>query len=473
MNFDIAIIGSGLGGLECGAILSRLGLKVVILEQARQIGGSIQSYKRGNHLFDTGLHYVGGLAEGQALHGSFSFLGLLELPWKRMDDCFDLIQIGDQQYRLMQGWDNFIDELSQQFPHQREALERYADRMHHITPDDMEVNAWDYLHETFSDETLIQVLSAGAMKIELRKESLPLFNYAHAQCSYIDSSWRLQGSGNLIIKRLTQTILKAGGQIMTSAQVVKLQHDDTLVQHVILADGRQIESTYVVADIHPQLLASMLDESIRRTKHFVKRSQQAENTFGMFTASLVLKAGRLPYLNHNIYIYDTPDVWDFYRNGDKVSGVMISCRVPDDDSPYTTQVDLLTPMMWDECLPWVDSTTRHRTESYKKMCADKSQACIQLAEKAIPGLGQLVETIYTSTPLTYRDYLMSPEGAAFGTRKDSHNAMLTFGTVKSPLLNLFLTGQSVCLPGIEGVTMTAYDTCRQILGNESINSILQ
>ena len=74
MKYDVIIIGSGLGGLECGVMLSRSGLSVLVLERQTQPGGCMQSYKRGGLSFDTGLHYSGGLDEGQPLHDTFKRL---------------------------------------------------------------------------------------------------------------------------------------------------------------------------------------------------------------------------------------------------------------------------------------------------------------------------------------------------------------------------------------------------------------
>ena len=42
----VVIIGSGLGGLSCGLILSRNGYSVTILEQAAQPGGCLQCFTR-------------------------------------------------------------------------------------------------------------------------------------------------------------------------------------------------------------------------------------------------------------------------------------------------------------------------------------------------------------------------------------------------------------------------------------------
>ena len=84
------VIGSGLGGLECGVILARHGFEVTVLEQERQIGGSLQTFVRKGsdgrtHSFDTGFHYVGGLEPGQPLYSLFKYFGLMELPWKCLD----------------------------------------------------------------------------------------------------------------------------------------------------------------------------------------------------------------------------------------------------------------------------------------------------------------------------------------------------------------------------------------------------
>ena len=90
MKYDVIIIGSGLGGLECGYILARQGKRVLILEQGSQPGGCLQSYKRKGLSFDTGFHYVGGLGEGESLHSVFKYLNLISLPWHQLDMyCYD------------------------------------------------------------------------------------------------------------------------------------------------------------------------------------------------------------------------------------------------------------------------------------------------------------------------------------------------------------------------------------------------
>ena len=469
---DVLIIGSGLGGLECGALLAKRGFKVLVLEGSNQPGGCMQSFRRGGLHYDTGLHYVGGLAQGGAMHEAFAELGLLDLPWQRMDEDFDHVIIGGRHFAFHQGYEAFVEGLAKDFPHQREALQSYVQRLQNITAEDMDVCAYDYLQETFSDELLLNVVSAAAMKTELRKESLPLFNFAHTCSSFIESSWRLKGDGNLLVRKLIGTIEEAGGEVRTNSKVVRLTEKDGRISSAVCADGQTYEAEYFISDIHPAVLCDLLEGCPSVRKAFRRRMTFGENTCGMFTAQLSIKPESLRYFAHNVFVYDKPNVWTMTEENDPVKGVMISARVPEDGSDNLRQIDLLTPMPWQECQAWAETKVGRRGEDYKAFCQQKTKECIRLAEQYIPGLSEMVEQCYTSTPLTYRDYLGSPEGGAFGMRKDCRCSMLSFHSVSTPLPNLLLTGQSIILPGIEGVTMTAFETCRKIKqDNETNNDI--
>lgn len=58
-DIDTVIIGSGMGGLSCAAILSRLGRKVLVLEQHEDVaGGGTHQFDLSGYRFDSGLHYT-------------------------------------------------------------------------------------------------------------------------------------------------------------------------------------------------------------------------------------------------------------------------------------------------------------------------------------------------------------------------------------------------------------------------------
>ena len=121
-KYDIIIIGSGLGGLECGAILSKEGYHVCVLEKNELFGGCFQTYQRGGHRMDTGIHYIGSLDEGQIMNQYFRYFGIMDkLSIKRMDEeVFDRIYYKDAIYDYAMGHERFMETLCHSFPHERE-----------------------------------------------------------------------------------------------------------------------------------------------------------------------------------------------------------------------------------------------------------------------------------------------------------------------------------------------------------------
>lgn len=431
MKYDVVIIGSGFGGLACAHLLAQAGLGVLVLEAHWQPGGCLQSYQRKGHGFDTGMHYIGGLDEGQQLHDIFNKLGLLKLPWHRLDsDGFDMITIGGRTFRLAEGFEHFVDVLAEDFPHQRKALQHYVDMLQ--GPDaDPSVNAWQWLQEIFSDPLLIDVLSGSCLKTELRRDTLPLFAFAHSQKSFIQSSWRLRGDSSSIVSSLIGDIRRMGGDVVCRAQVQQLLVKDGRIVAARCSNGETYEADTFISDIHPAQTMAMVDSERIQNGIYRRRLEMLENSYGMYTYSLVLKPGVLRYFNHNKFVYRGGSPWY-----DGAQRVMLSCRVPEDGSDYATLLDLLTPGEADP---------------------------MALAETVVPGLRDMVSEQYVSTPHTWQRFTHTPGGSAYGIRKDSRQPMMTILSPKTPISNLLLTGQNVVLHGLEGVAMTAIQTSNLVL----------
>ncbi len=135
MKYDVVIIGSGLGGLQCGYILSQEGYNVCVLEKNRQLGGCLQTFRRNNTIFDTGMHYIGSMDDGQILNNLFRYFRLTgKLRLKRMDeDGYDIVKYKDREYKFAMGYDRFIETMLQYFPKEREALMKYVAKLKEIS----------------------------------------------------------------------------------------------------------------------------------------------------------------------------------------------------------------------------------------------------------------------------------------------------------------------------------------------------
>ncbi|MDR3269420.1 MAG: NAD(P)/FAD-dependent oxidoreductase [Tannerella sp.] len=484
--YDAIIIGSGLGGLQCGFILAKNGMKVCVLERDAHTGGCLQTFRRGNTLFDTGFHYVGALGEGQPLHRLFRYFGLLDLPWHPLDaEAFDEVAIGDKSYFFANGYERFADTLAREFPGQHKNITAYAAFLkdvgaHLLDPltarSGKELystslfarSACDFLNETTGDPLLRKALAGASLKMELNADSLPLYVFAQINSSFIQSAWRLRGGGSQIAARLTEQIRAMGGEVRTRAGVTRLTAGGDKRTSVIVNGQEQLSATWIVSDIHPASTLALVDETLPLRNIYRQRISSLANTFGMFTVHLRLKPNCVPYRNRNLYMHNpAADEWR-YRPADGLPCALVSYYVPEAGSACAGALDILTPMSWSEVEPWKASVTGQRAAAYADLKAARAEACIRFVSDRIPELRNGIESVYTSTPLSYHSYLNAAEGTAYGIRKDYRQPMFTVLTPRTPVPNLLLTGQNLNLHGILGVSVTSFFTCSEILGRETL-----
>lgn len=476
----IVIIGAGLGGLECGYLLSKQGFEVCVLEQGAQIGGCLQSFVRKGHHFDTGFHYVGGMGEGEVLYRLFEEFNLLNLPWKELDkEGFDEVFIDGERFVYRNGYEEFAEELAKQFPAQREELHHYADMLKHAqeglqdfskmadnptSRELMATSAYHFLQQNISDEKLRNVLSATSLKMDLQAESLPFYLFAQINGTFIQSAWRLVGGGQVIADTLAAGIRQQGGEVRTKARVTGIQVENERVCGITVNGEEEIACDLVVSDIHPNTLFPLLPEGALR-KRYIQRIHQLHNSFGVFTVHLLLKENSVKYRNRNLFVHHQPELW---RTADqpidgRTRSIGVHFSVPTDGSEYTRNIDLFMPMYWQEVSEWADSQPMHRPGDYEAFKQSRAEDAIQQVIPYLPEIKGNIEQIFTSTPLTYRDYTGTYEGSAYGICTDCNNLMVTMLPTRTPLPNLFMTGQSINFHGVLGVTVTSKITCEQII----------
>jgi all-trans-retinol 13,14-reductase len=493
-QYDVIIIGSGLGSLVCAAILGKNGYSVCLYEKNRQIGGCMQTYARDKAIIDSGVHYIGSLAEGQSLNKIFRYLGIMDsMKLKRMDmEGFDYIHFKDEQkvYKHAQGYDNFIARLLKEFPKEKDALHTYCDMMKdtvnrfplfNLRMGDykekesvLDLNAAAYIRSITDNERLQQVLAGNNLLYAGIESKTPFYVHALVQNSYIESSWKCMDGGSRIARALNSVIRQHGGDIIRNAEVTKIVGKDGVVDHIRLANGQEVSGRFFISGLHPSRTIAMTEcDNFRGA--YRSRIASLENTPGTFMVNVVLKPGSFPYLNYNYYQHATDNAWDgiHYTEADwpKTFGMFVSAGAGKDQ--YADNLCLMTYMRYEEVGPWqhtfsTDSFPDDRGADYQAFKKEKALKLLEAAEKRFPGLKASILNYYVATPLTYRDYLAMPGGSMYGVAKDAADPMKAFISPATKLRNLYLTGQNMNLHGILGVTMSAIVTSAELVGMQKL-----
>ncbi|MFC7523838.1 phytoene desaturase family protein [Parapedobacter sp. GCM10030251] len=491
-SFDIIVIGSGLGGLVCATILAKEGLKVLLLEKNNQYGGNLQTFVRDRRIFDTGVHYIGGLEKGQNLYQYFHYLGIAEkLRLKRMDrNGFDMVTFDSDpiEYPYAQGGENFVAQLSNYFPDEQKGIRQFYAKMKEIcqsfplyrlnaeetyqwNEDILGLKVSDVINQCTSNQKLRAVLAGTNLLYAGIKDKTPFYVHALSVNSYIESAWRCVNGGGQIAKLLIRELHKHGGKALKYKEVVKFQIEDSMLRSVSTADGATYRATSFIANIDPKKILELIgDYPIR--KSYANHIRNAEPTISSFSLYIVLKPKSVRYLNKNYYHFrDEASVWDNiqYSVAEWPKGYMVSMNAKQDQDEWAETMTIFTYMRYDEVKQWAHTyntvaDTADRGDDYERFKQKKTEVMLTELEKKFPDLRKHIQATYVSTPLTYRDYIGSETGGMYGFVKDANHPLKNYLPPRTKIKNLLLTGQNVNMHGILGVTISAVLTCAELLG---------
>lgn len=492
-QYDVIVVGGGLGGLVSAYILSKKGFKVCVLEKNKHIGGTLQNFMLGDCTFSSGMHYLGSLDEGQVLNKLFRYFNILDkLQLKRMDpNGFDRFSIGNKEYAYPMGWELFREKMTLYYPKEKQAINTYVQLIQEVcnaqdiynlripTNDNNLTNTYittgifPAIQQITKNKNLQNALCALNFVYAGDKHTTPLYMHALVNNYFIQSAYRLIGGSGQIADFLAENIIGLGGEIIIKKNVSGFLSDTNGLHAVETIEGDQYTAKNFISNVHPSVTLDMIGEGHLR-KAFRNRLSQIRNTISVFGLHLRLKPGVFPVLNYNYYYYKNDDVWAVSEYNSHLWPEFYYLYTPTthQNNTYTSCVSIYAYMQFNEVKEWANLPVNNRGEEYETWKKLKAQQLINLASIRFPVLRESVIDWITATPLTYRDYIGTPEGAMYGALRDYHNPMSSYVSPKTKIPNLYFTGQNVNLHGMLGVCLSALTTCGEFINlNDLIKEI--
>ncbi len=492
-KYDVVIVGSGLGGLVSAIILAKEGYSVCVLEKNNQFGGNLQTFVRDKTIFDTGIHYIGGLGKGENLYNYFKYIGIMDdLNLKRLDeDGYDIISFDDDpaEYPHAQGYDNFVKQLVKFFPDEEDNLKKYCQKLidtcdtfplYNLKSDSdgysseiLSENAKEYFDELTDNVKLRAVLAGSNFLYAGIEDKSPFYVHALSVNSYMQSAWRCINGGSNITKQLIKQLKKYGGETYKYKEVTSFTSEDNKLISARIKNGEEVFADMFISNIEPKTTLNMVGADKFR-KSFYNRVQNLENVGSAFSLYILFKPKTFKYLNHNYYhFHDSTRVWKTMESTEESwpEGFMASMNVTGKQDEWAESMTLITFMDFNDVKQWehTHNTTAEKSdrgEAYEAFKRDRTEKFLKKVELKFPGIRECIKSVHTSTPLSYRDYIGGQDGNLYGYVKDSNSPMKTYIAAKTKLDNLYLTGQSINMHGVLGVTIGAVVTCSEILGKE-------
>ena len=471
-DYDVIVIGAGLGGLSAGALLSAQGRSVLVLEQSDRIGGCCSTFEQKGFRFDIGASIVEIIRPiekvfaklGTSLQDEVDLIpcdpvmSVIRKDGSRTTIPLSIEKTGEVIASISpedgRRWFDFVDFC-------KEMADISLDTFFNMPADNMGdmlkmvksqprlmkyvpvfmSSYQDIIERFFKDERVLQCLGYQSLYFGQPPALVP---GPYAMVPYTEQLGIFYPRGGMI--KIPEALLRVGEkhglELRLNSPVARVIVRGQRAQGVRLEDGTEISARVVVSDINAKTLyLDMVGE-----EHLPPLSRRGIHSYAYSKSVPMIYLGldyRPPLDAHHSLIAATPEDinqywWKHVETGqlDYEAFGLICWPTHSDDSlaPKGCHVLNLIPEgfynlaegNWDD----VKEEYIQRTLAYYERVA-------------IPDLTKHVQVVECSTPLDYEKRLRLPEGAIYALQQDiTAQAIFRPAARSKNIKGLYLTGAS-------------------------------
>jgi len=469
-DYPVAVIGAGLGGLCCGALLAKQGFPVTVVEQHDVPGGYASTFDRagGAFTFDVSLHRTSIDNDTLRLFKELDVLDKIELV--KISDATRIIRPAHEtEIRSNRQWmENY---LCEQFPHEQKGVRDYFAEARGVAAELQALETdksrrdfpsryprlWNLRDKTLAafvgayvkDPAIQEFLTIGWGSYGLPPSELAAFYYLVATMTGKDEPCYIKRRSQDLSDALAETIEAHGGRMLYGTTVEKIMMKDNAVSGVVTKDEKHAPAKIIVSNGSAvTTLRKMLPPNTLPTD-YSGRISGFRPSISTFIVWLGLNRDiRSTIKDSHITVSSGGGAEAHYRHclEGAVEQLPVSVVIYDNyyegySKPGSSTITLTTLSGYEPWRRFESDYKAGRKEAYHKEKERWAGALLQkVEEKAIPGLTSMIEVKEAATPLTNWRFTRNTQGAVYGFEQSVDNSFMNRIKNRTPVKGLYLSG---------------------------------